>query len=183
MQKTSPFAWAMLTATAALAQFTGCASIPAVKPPVEDIAEKSKPRQDEVLSNFERRRDAAQLQAAADRLKQGDAGTAEMMLKKLLERNADYAPAKLLLARVLIDRQDYAGAEQHLRQIIEKFPKEAAAHYELAMLLDDLGRAPEAISAFAKATELEPSNELYRLSYQALSPAVANRRPSTVTQR
>jgi len=183
MRIATKLAFLVLLGALAFASLPGCAIMSGVKepdvkapiitPPTEDVAAKQKPRKEEVLSNFERRRDSAQLQAAADRLQKGDAATAEMMLKKLLERNADFAPARLLLTRVLVDRQDYAAAEQHLRQIIEKFPKEAAAHYELGLLLDELNRTDESVVSLAKATELEPSNELYRLSHQSLTSAGA----------
>lgn len=146
----------------------GCATVPAIKPPIDDVALQREARGKQAIAQFEQKRDAAQLEAATERYQQGDLPGCRQLLAPLLERNPKLLAARLLSAHLYRDQEEPAAAERELRQALEEFPTAAAVHYELALLLDDRGRAADALTHFRRAAELEPENELYQLSLQAL---------------
>jgi Flp pilus assembly protein TadD len=146
-----------------LAAFPGCAGWESrlVAPPVTPQREA---RKSEAMQTFETRRDAAQLTAALDRWRSGDAAGCEAMLTALVQRRPDYSDARLQLGQVLWSRGDAAAAEPHLRSVLDKQPDRADAHHALGLMLDGTGRSDEAKQHFARALELEPANEIYQLT-------------------
>lgn len=125
-------------------------------------------RSADVVREFELRRDAAQLQAALDRWHQGDAHRCETMLAALVARRPNYLEARLRLAEVLWARNDTA-AEEQLRAVLQQEPNRAEAHHALALLLEATGRIDEARGHLATACQLEPHDELYRQTWDALA--------------
>jgi Flp pilus assembly protein TadD len=121
----------------------------------------------EAVRSFEEHRDAAQLEAALQRWKQGDVQQAEASLAAIVGRRPDHADARMRLAELLWSRGD-ASAETHLRAVLEMQPNRAEAHHALGLLLDATGRGSEARQHLARASELEPDNEVYRLTRDSL---------------
>jgi Tfp pilus assembly protein PilF len=127
------------------------------------VAAERQQRAAEAVQAFEERRDKIQLEAALDRYKQGNIDAAQAMLAGIVNRRPDYADARLRLAEVLWSRGD-AAAEAHLLAVLEKEPGRAEAHHALGLVLDGTGRPREARQHFQRAAELEPENEVYRLT-------------------
>jgi len=132
------------------------------------LTESREDRAKDAVRGFEERRDAAQLEAALDRWKQGEVSRAEAMLSAIVNRRPDYADARVLLAEILWSRGD-ATAEGHLRAVLATNIGRADAHHALALVLDGTGRAEEARQHLSKAAELEPENEVYRLTSESLA--------------
>ena len=132
-----------------------------------DLSENREERAADAVRAFEQRRDAAQLSAAVDRWKQGDAAAAEAALTAIIRRRPDCNDARLRLAEILWSRGEIA-AEPHLRAVLESEPNRAEAHHALGLLLDGTGRADEARQRLAKAAELDPDNEIYRATYESV---------------
>jgi Flp pilus assembly protein TadD len=149
-----------------LAAAAGCAGWKQhVKKP--EVTEDREARADSAVRDFEQRRDGAQLSAALDRWKQGDAAGAETALTALIRRRPECLDARLRLAEILWSRGDIA-AEPHLRAVLEAQPDRAEAHHSLGLLLDGSGRPDEARQHLTKAAELEPDNEIYRTTCESL---------------
>jgi len=132
------------------------------------VTDQREDRAADAVRNFENRRDAAQLEAALDRWRQGNTAMAESMLASIVKRRPDNYDARVRLAELLWSRSD-AAAEPHLRAVLEAQPNRAEAHHALGLLLDGTGRADEAREHLAKAAELEPENEIYRTTYESLA--------------
>jgi Tfp pilus assembly protein PilF len=120
------------------------------------------------VREFEQRRDSMQFQAAIDRWNQGDTARAETMLAAIVSRRPDHLDARLRLAEVLWSHRD-ASAESHLRAVLAAEPERAEAHHAIGLLLDGTGQPEEAQQHLLKATELEPENETYRLTFESLA--------------
>jgi len=164
---TSFMLMAALAPASVIVLATGCAGWKQkVQQPT--LTENREQRAAEAVRAFEQRRDAVQLEAAIDRWKQGDAGRGEVMLANILNRRPDYNDARLRLAEILWSRGD-AAAEGHLRLVLQSEPNRAEAHHALGLLLDGTGRGGEARQHLAKAAELEPENEVYRLTHESLA--------------
>jgi Flp pilus assembly protein TadD len=136
--------------------------------PSPSVNEKRAEREAEAVRSFEEHRDAAQLEAALDRWKQGDAVRSEAMVLVIVNRRPDFADARLRLAEMLFARGDMTAAEPHLRSVLERNAGNAQAHHALGLLLDASSRGDEAREHFVKASELEPDNEVYRLTCESL---------------
>jgi predicted Zn-dependent protease len=166
-----PSAWhAALLAIALFA--SGCASWRPVLG-TSPVADKRKDRATDAVRTFEKHRDAAQLEAALDRWKQGDFTGAEARLAALVQRRPDFSDARLRLGEILWSRGDAAAAEPHLRAVLEVSPDRAEAHHALGLLLDATGRADDARVHLSRAAELEPDNEVYRLTCDSLASVSA----------
>jgi Tfp pilus assembly protein PilF len=133
-----------------------------------NVAAQRQQRAAEAVQAFEGRRDKVQLEAALDRFQQGNVDAAQAMLTGLVTRRPDYSDARLRLAEVLWSRGD-AAAEAHLRAVLEKEPSRPEAHHALGLVLDGTGRSHEAQQHFLRAAELEPENEVYRLTFESLA--------------
>ncbi len=57
----------------------------------------------------------------------------------MLQKHPDYLPALVAQAVLLVQEQDKESAEKLLRHIIERDPRNADAHFNLAALLLDQG--------------------------------------------
>ena len=136
--------------------------------PEPSVSQTREERAAEAVKEFEDRRDAAQLAAAIERVEQGDAARAESMLTSIVKRRPDCIPARLLLAEVLWSHSDPA-AEEHLRAILTADDSHAEAHHALGLVLDATNHANEAREHFRRARELEPSNEVYRVTFDSLA--------------
>lgn len=149
----------------------GCASLRPPDTQTKDVAPQQAQRREDVVRQFEASRDQAQYQAASNFLHQGNYKACRQSLDQLLGRNPGHVDARLLLADLLVEQQDYAGAQKQLQQVLAKNPKEARAEHALAVVLDAKGAGDQARQHYARAAELEPSNETYRLSCQIAAGA------------
>lgn len=119
-------------------------------------------RKQEAISQFERQRDAAQVQAAVSYWQRGDLEKSQSLLTSIVERSPRDRNARLRLAELLISQEELAAAETQLRECINVAPDSAEAHHSLGMLLADMpGREQECQTHLRRAAELDPRNELY----------------------
>ncbi|QDU94767.1 tetratricopeptide repeat protein [Lignipirellula cremea] len=119
-------------------------------------------RTEQVLNDFEKQRNHAQLTAAASRFDQGDAPGALSLVEDLLERKPDDPAALSLLADLCMVEGRNEEAIVHRRKLAEASPDDAEQHHQLAMLLESCDRIGEALPHFEKAVQLDPHNTLYR---------------------
>ena len=150
----------LLALTAALS-VGGCAGLKVLPPPIEDIAPQREERKQEVVEDFEQRRDESQYQAALAAWERGDTRGCEEQLVQLLRRNPNHHTARQTLADLYLEGQNFPAAEKHYRQLIQDQPRDAQARHSLGLLLELQGRHEEAQQQFAQAAQLEPSNPLF----------------------
>ncbi len=159
----------MLAVAAAL---SGCAGWRDKLNPSPTVTQTREERAADAVRDFEDRRDAAQLAAAIERIEQGDMPRAETMLESIVKRRPTCVPARLRLAEILWLRNDVA-AETHLRAALEADASHAEAHHTLGLVLDATGRTDEARRHFTRATQIEPENEVYRVTAESLPNGTA----------
>jgi Tfp pilus assembly protein PilF len=141
----------------------GCASWREAAAPTASDAASRDQRRAEVIQSFEEQRDRAQLAAAVDRWQQGDIAGCESRVRGILVRRPTDVDAHVLLAELAFSCHNPAEAEAEYRTALELAPQRAAVHHALALVLDATGRHQEAGVHFARAAEIEPANDLYRL--------------------
>lgn len=161
----------------------GCATSPFRAPSTElDPGAKRAAQHEEMLKQFEARRDAAQFLAAMDRWRDGDPFTCEAQLRSLVTRNPDHLEGRRALADLALERGDVAQAETELRSLLVSAPDDAHTHHSLGLLLDMTGRSTEAKPHLARAAELSPDNTFFQLCAQEIAStpetAVATQPPS-----
>lgn len=76
---------------------------------------------------------------------------------EILKVTPDHPLALLLLAVAQRSCGNHAGALERLQHLCAQRPNWAAAHYELGVTLGKVGQGDAAISAFRRATELQPA--------------------------
>ena len=86
----------------------------------------------------------------------GNLEEAELLTRKAIELNPDYAEARYNLGIILINLGNLEEAEFLTRKAIELKPDFAEAHSNLGSILIDLGRLEEAELSQRKAIELKP---------------------------
>lgn len=119
-----------------------------------------------MIADFETRRDQAQLDAALNRWREGNAAACEQGLRQLVESRPEFVEARVQLGEWLLMQEDVAGARAQLMEALRLNPGHAAAHHSLGLVLEATGQTSEAQAAFQRARELEPENGLYQLSAQ-----------------
>ena len=82
---------------------------------------------------------------------------AELLYRKAIELNPNYAVAYLNLGSILRDLGNLQEAELSTRKAIELKPDYAEAHYNLGNLLRDLGNLQEAEFSYREAIEIKPN--------------------------
>ena len=117
------------------------------------------------------------MDAAASAWQRGDAQTCEKSLVQLLGRNPNYRRAQLLLADLYLFNGDADKAIEELTKAVASDPKDPNAQHSLAEALDAAGRHSEALAHYEAATKMEPTNELYALSFKSATGAIV---PTTV---
>lgn len=147
--------------------FVGCAGWRETLNPRPTVGQTREERTADAVREFEDRRDSAQLAAAVERIQQGDSQRAEAMLVSIVKRRPDNVLARLRLAEVLWSHNDPC-AEEHLRAILTADAANAEAHHALGLLLDATNRSPEARQHFERAKQLDPTNEVYRVTFDSL---------------
>ncbi len=146
---------------------SGCAGLRGVKPDSAPTEQTSQQRQAAMIADFEKRRDQAQLEAALNRWREGNAAACEQGLRQLVESRPEFVEARVQLGEWLLMQEDMAGARAQIMEALRLNPNHAAAHHSLGLVLEATGEAGEAQGAFQRALELEPENGLYQLSAQS----------------
>jgi len=88
-------------------------------------------------------------------LKEGRFPEAIDYLRQALLRNASWTEGKLKLAKALLGARDLSGAQVLLREVIEAQPQNAAAHYQLARLLSNMGEREQAAHHYEQFRKLK----------------------------
>lgn len=113
----------------------------------------------EVLAEAEQmQKAAAEVKAAAEKVRAGDYDAAVAALAPILEKNPKDTNALYILgmARQKQGRHDEAIAA--FLQVRDLTPGFAAVHYQLGVSYQQKGEADVALAAYAKAGELDPAN-------------------------
>lgn len=143
---------------------TGCAHFKPPQPLVEDVQPRIAAQKEEIVGDYEARRNAAELQAARTSAEHGDLSTCATALENILRRDASHREARLLLADVQLARENVAAAEQLLVTLVRDYPQDAASHHALALLLESTGRGELAKAHFQQAATIDPLDPLVALS-------------------
>ena len=148
---------------------SGCSIVQSWRQTAEgsDVGTLREQRREEIVTDFERRRLAAQLKSAQQRAEQGDPEAAEEILLGLISRDEKNVAARLQLAELYWAHEQLPQAEQQLRAALSTAPERADVHHLLGLVLDAQGNTTEAEALLAKAAELDPGNELFRLTAAA----------------
>lgn len=137
----------------------------------DSVSESRQKRHDAAIRSFEEQRDRAQLSAALDRWQQGDIAGCESRVRAILARRPADVDAHVLLAELAFSCDNPAEAEAEYRSALQLAPNRADLHHALAIVLDATGRRQEAGTHFARAAELEPASDLYRVGPAASTAA------------
>lgn len=121
------------------------------------------------LASFETQRDAAQLQAALNRWKEGNPAACERALASLVAKRPQFVEARVQYAELLLSGNYLSAAEFQLREALRLAPDRADAHHSLAIVLE-AANSPEATEHFRRAAELEPENPVYQFAVEATGP-------------
>lgn len=145
----------------------GCASNPLKKlvAPVANVAPERELRSEEAIAEFERHRDQAQFTAALTRWREGDLIECRMTLDEIIERNPEHTEARLLLAELLLVEKQPQTALQHVQNVLNLEPENPVAIHTAGLVQEALGNNSAALEQYKRATELEPDNEVFLLSY------------------
>jgi predicted TPR repeat methyltransferase len=74
-------------------------------------------------------------------------------------------------------------AIQHYRQAIDKLPSIHEFHLNLALIYQELGNAPDAITCLERVTELKPNAEIAKHMLAALQNITPNRAPASYVRK
>ncbi len=97
---------------------------------------------------------------------------AEAQLKRVLDKNPDYAPAQLLMGRVLYEAQKTTRAKVHLARAIKLRPNDPDAYLVLTQLWLDQGKIDEAVKVVEELGGALPGEPI---GYRRLGLALAER--------
>jgi len=135
-------------------------------PAAEDVTPKRKQRAQDAIQHFEKSRDFAQFQSAANSWKRGDVAGCNDVLKRLLERNPDHREGRFLMIETRLASREPQLAVPHAEHLLAVYPKDAQVQHTAGLVLDMIGREKEAVECYRLAAELEPGNELYAVSHR-----------------
>lgn len=163
--------WALLWIALLLSCAPGCSGLRNSRPPLdvlssEGITDKRKQRNEEVVRQFESKRDFAEFEAARARWLRDDSKGCEELLKNLLTRNPTNRDALLLLGEVYLTTNRSQQAFEQVQKALEAYPEDAHTHYSMGLLLDATGQSGPALDYYERACQREPDNELYSISFR-----------------
>jgi Tfp pilus assembly protein PilF len=152
---------------------SGCSLMQSWKHSAEegDVGRQRERRREEVVQDFERRRSSAQLLAAQEHAEQGDPEAAEKMLLSVIQRDPQNAEPRVRLAELYWAHEQLPKAEEQLRAAVDLAPDRADVHHSLGLVLEAGGDTTSAREHLAKAAQLEPANEFYRLAVDVAGTA------------
>lgn len=82
--------------------------------------------------------------------------TGRTVRKRTVAEDSTYSPL-VSKAEAAIDRKDYAAAEAALKQVVASDPKNHRAWFDLGFVYNETGRTAEAIEAYRKSVEANPT--------------------------
>ncbi len=149
----------------------GCASNPMKKPEaaIANVTPIRKGRAEEAIAEFERRRDQAQFTAALARWREGDIDECHIALDEIIQRNPEHTQARLLLSELLLAEKQPRLALEQVERVLEREPRNASAVHTAGLAYEAIGEDNVAREHFRLATELEPENEIFLLSFDVAS--------------
>jgi Tfp pilus assembly protein PilF len=136
-----------------------------------DVRPERQNRHEKVVDRFETKRNTAQYQAALSRWRDGDTERCRQDLETMLRRDPQHRDARLLLTELYLLIEQPTAAESLMQGMLAESPNDAQVHHTMAMVLDAVGRPNEALAQFQRATDLDPDNEIYLMSYEAATHA------------
>jgi protein O-GlcNAc transferase len=105
------------------------------------------------------------LQQAIEAFQGGNLGSAELILKRVLQVDSKNLPALHILGLIKASQASYKEAVDFLSKAARIHPKDASIQYNLAKALSDCGLDKESIPHHKKAVELSPMNPEAWLNY------------------
>ncbi len=98
------------------------------------------------------------------RWKRNDVGGCRKMLEQVIARSPDHVNANLLLAELCLLEERPEKMIKTIRRLAEANPANAELQHTLGLLLDATGNLEEALAYYRKAAEMEPGQEIFKLS-------------------
>jgi len=111
----------------------------------------------------------AQVQIALLQIQAGHLAGAAYSLEKALSGQADYLPAQALMAGVEMEQGELGKAEKRARSVLDKHPRKAIGHSLLGDIALKRGQAAEALEAYRRAHQTEPSTDTLLRLFRNLS--------------
>jgi tetratricopeptide (TPR) repeat protein len=87
---------------------------------------------------------------------------------QFLERHPDHIKAKMAFASFLYDEGETETAIKHWRQVLQRDPKNAAAHNNLANHFGHAGEWKLALTEYESALAILPTESLYHFNYASV---------------
>lgn len=112
--------------------------------------------------------DLLALQNAQDLIEAEDIEAAYEVLLESVEKGNERAEAYFLLSYTEAVLGKYEEAEEHLQKTIDLEPKMHEAHYNLALVYDELDERQKALESAQEAVRLDPGNEKYETFLRSL---------------
>ncbi len=163
---------AFVLALACVPLFIGCAS-DVMQQNTADVAPQRQKRKQEVIAQFEGRRNGAQYQAAMQCWERGDNAGCQSNLEQLLQRSPEHHDARIMLADLLMVSGRTEAAHHHLTLVLQQAPDHAPAHHALALLFESNSQLQQAMTHFRRALQLDPNNEIYQMGLSSCERDVA----------
>lgn len=110
---------------ACLAALVGCTAIPGSESAVANVSTDSRQRRDQIVRDFEQRRDEANYQAALNRYRADDWEGCEEALASLLSRTPDHRQAGLLWVELQLNQSDSRAAAEVAERLAQAYPDDA----------------------------------------------------------
>ncbi|MFH1920456.1 MAG: tetratricopeptide repeat protein, partial [Planctomycetota bacterium] len=148
----------------------------------EDISQKRQARTQEAVGRFAEQRSRAELEAAWGLFEQGDFDSSTETLMRFLDRSPDDVEARLLLAESLLAADRASEGISYLEPAMASRPNDARLHHMMGLLMDSMGRSEEARTHYERANALEPGNEVYAVSFQAIVEPALEKTPKSLLQ-
>lgn len=108
-----------------------------------------------------------------------DPAAAEATLRRAITIHPNDRDLVLALGLVMLSGERWAEALVVYDEVVERWPRFAPAHVGRGILLDTLGRRPEALSAFEAAARVDPRERLRVEAYHRRLRAPAPTEPPT----
>lgn len=134
-------------------------------------------RKQQVVRQFDQKRDRAEFEAAWSAWQRGDIDGAAQSLHSLLSRNPQHRDALLLMIDVAVAANRPQQALRYAQTARDSFPDDAELQYAVATVLDYANRQAEALPCYDRAARLDPDNEVYTVAYHAAREALMGRSP------
>jgi tetratricopeptide (TPR) repeat protein len=113
----------------------------------------------EVLAEAEKMKQAAaEVKAAAEKVRGGDYDGALAALRPIIEKNPKDSNALYILGMAHQKKGQWAEAVAAFLRVQELTPAFAAVHYQLGVCYQQSGEADKALAAYAEAMKLDPAN-------------------------